>query len=62
MLNRYWSGVFIVLVFFADFELVNGGWNTYSLNANLSMHFRVGSRSPVTFRTKLYVITVNNGF
>ena len=26
------------------------------------MHFRVGSRSPVTFRTKLYVTTVNSSF
>ena len=26
------------------------------------LHFRVGSRSPVTFKTKLYVTTVNNSF
>ena len=26
------------------------------------MHFRVGSRIPVTFKTKLYVLTVNNSF
>ena len=26
------------------------------------MHFRVRSRSPVTFKTKLYVTTVNNSF
>ena len=32
----------------------------YCLNLNLSVHFRVGSRGPVTFKTKLYVTTVNN--
>ena len=26
----------------------------YCLNLNLSTHFRVGSRSPATFKTKLY--------
>ena len=26
------------------------------------MHFRVGSRSPLAFKTKLYVTTVNNSF
>ena len=34
----------------------------YRLNLNWSMHFRVRSRSPVTFKTKLYVATVNNSF
>ena len=34
----------------------------YCLNLNLSMHFRVRSRSPVTFKAKLYVTTVNNSF
>ena len=65
------SGVFIVnfeyirhvvLVFFADFEHANDVCTTYSLNINLSMHFRVGSRSPVTFKSKLCVKAVNNSF
>ena len=34
----------------------------YRLNLNWSMHFRVGSRSPLAFKTKLYVTTVNNSF
>ena len=34
----------------------------YCLNLNLSMHFRVGSRGLVTFKTKLYVTTFNNSF
>ena len=37
-------------------------WMEYCLNLNLSMHFRVRSRSPVTFKAKLYVTTVNNNF
>ena len=39
-------------VFFADFEHVNVGWIHFCLNLYLSMRFRVGSRSPVTFKTK----------
>ena len=31
-------------------------------NLNLSMSFRVGSRSPATFKTGLSVTTVNNRF
>ena len=31
-------------------------------NLNLSMSYRDGSRSPVTFKTKLSVRTVNNSF
>ena len=34
----------------------------YCLILDLSMHFRAGSRSPVTFKMKLYVTTVNNSF
>ena len=34
----------------------------YCLNQNVSMHFRVGSKSPVTFKTKLCVATVNSIF
>ena len=34
----------------------------YCLNLNLSMHFRVSTRSPVTFKIRLYVTTVNNSF
>ena len=34
----------------------------YCLNLNLFMHFRVVSRRPVTFKTKLSVTTVNNSF
>ena len=32
----------------------------YCLNLNLSMHFRIRSGRPVTFKTKLSVTTVNN--
>ena len=39
--------------FFADFDNADAGCNTLSPLSNLSMHFRVGSRSPVTFKTKL---------
>ena len=31
-------------------------------NLNLSMHFRVGYRSPVTFKTKLYVTTFSSQY
>ena len=48
--------------FFVDFEHVNGRWKTSSLNLNLSMYFRVGFRSPVTFKMKLYVTKVSNTF
>ena len=34
----------------------------YCPNLNVSMHFRVGSRKPVTFKIKLCVTTVNNSF
>ena len=34
----------------------------YCLNLNLSMQFRIGSRSPVTFKKELYVTPVNNKF
>ena len=34
----------------------------YCLSLNLSMDFRVTSRSPVTCKTKLYVTTVSNSF
>ena len=34
----------------------------YCLNLNLSMHVRVGSRSAITFKIKLYVTTVNSSF
>ena len=34
----------------------------FYLNLNLSMCFRVGSTSPVTFKTKLSITTVNNSF
>ena len=65
------SGVFIVhfeyiwhntVVFFVDFEQVMAGGVLYCLNLNSPMHFRVRSRSPVTFNTKLYVTTINNSF
>ena len=54
--TRCCSGVFII-----DFEYI---WHQilYCLNLNLSMDLRVGSRSPVTFKMMLYVITVNNSF
>ena len=54
----------VVLVF-----LVLWLWNCkmadgvlYCLNLNSAMHFRVDSRGLVTFKTKLYVTTVNNNF
>ena len=34
----------------------------YCLNLNSSMHFRLRSRSPVTFKKRLYVTTDNNNF
>ena len=34
----------------------------YCLNLNLSLHLRFGSKSPVTFKMKLYVAWVNNSF
>ena len=34
----------------------------HCLNLNLSMHFKVGSRSPAIFNMNLYVITVNSSF
>ena len=34
----------------------------YCLNLIFSMYFRVRSRSPVTFKTKLYVTIVTNTF
>ena len=46
---------------FADFEQVNGRWNTL-LPWSKSMHLRIGSRSYITFKTKFYVATVNNSF
>ena len=48
--------------FFADFDNADARCNTLSPLSNLSMHFRVGSRSPVTFKTKLCVATVDNSF
>ena len=44
------------------FEHVNGGWNTYFFNLNLSMHFRAGFRGPVKFKMKIYVTTANSNF
>ena len=49
-------------VFFADSEHVMADGILCYLTLNLPMHFRVWSRSPVTFKTKLYVIRVNNRF
>ena len=34
----------------------------YCLNPDLSIYFKVQSRSPVTLKMKLYVLTVNNSF
>ena len=67
--TRCHAGVFITtlnifdnLCFFSNFEHVMADGILYCLNLNLSMYFRVGSRSPVTFKTNLYVTTVNNSF
>ena len=57
-------------VFIANFEYI---WHVvlvclmsdeilYCLNLSLPMHFRFGSSSVVTFKTELYVNTVNNSF
>ena len=67
--TRCHAGVFITtlnifdtLCFFSNFEHVMADGILYCLNLNLSMYFRVGSRSPVTFKTNLYVTTVKNSF
>ena len=52
--------VFDMLFFFDDFEYINE--ILYCLHLNLSMHFRVGSRSLVPFKMELYVTSVNNSF
>ena len=53
--------LFFKWIRFADFEPVNGRWNTL-LPWSKYMYFRVGSRSPVTFETELFGATVNNSF
>ena len=50
------------VLFFADFEYVNAGWNTLLLNLNLYRRFRVGSWSHVTFKTKLCVTTISSHY
>ena len=47
-----------VLVFLCWLETCSGS----CLNLNLYLHFRVWSRSPISFKTKLYVTTVDNIF
>ena len=34
----------------------------FCLDLNFSMYFRVWSKSPATFKTKIFIITVNNSF
>ena len=58
-LNETWAHR--VWPFFADFEHVNGRWNTL-LPWCKSIHFRARSRNPVIIMAKLYVTTVNNSF
>ena len=62
--RRCCSGVFMVdcdmlfyRILFADLEHVNGRWNAL-LPSSKSMHFRVRSKSPVTFKSELYVTTI----
>ena len=57
-----WYFVLVCLFFFADFEHVMADVIFYCLNLNLSIYLKVQSRSPVTFKMKLYVLTVNNSF
>ena len=45
-------------MFFVDMKVVDG--ILYCLNLNLSMHFRVGSQTRVTFKTKFYLVIVNS--
>ena len=54
--------IFDTLCFYGDLEPVKVDIILYCLNLNLSMDFRVGSKSPVTFKTKLCVIAVNSSF
>ena len=53
---------FILVCFFAGFEHVMADGILYCFNLNLSIYLKVRSRSPVTFKMKLYVLTVNNSF
>ena len=52
-------------MFFADLDGIQDGMQDgilYCLNLNLSMRFSVRSRSPVIFKTKLSVATLNSSF
>ena len=51
-----WIRPWVYLLLTLNIGMANG--ILYCLNLNLSMHFRVGSRGPVTFKIKLYVTTV----
>ena len=46
----------LFLCVFAALNMLMTDKILYCLNLNVSMHFKVWSRSPVTFKTKLYVI------
>ena len=50
------------VVFFAASDHVMADGILYCFNPDLSIYFKVQSRSPVTFKMKVYVLTVNNSF
>ena len=50
----------LTLNIFDIFDMPDG--ILYCLNLNVSMGFKVGFRSRITFKTKFYVTTVNNSF
>ena len=50
---------FVLLLFFADFEDVNAGWNTFAL---IKIYLCVSDLWAVIFKMKLSVRTVNNSF
>ena len=53
---------FDTLCFYGDLEPLKVDIILYCLNLNLSMDFRVGSKSPVTFKAKVCETTINNSF
>ena len=56
----YLTHCFIDFSLTSNMKMVDGIF--YCLNLNLSMHFRVGSRSLVTFKTELFITSVNCSF
>ena len=50
--------LFVTLNFLLALNMETADGMLYCLNLNLSMHFRVESRNPATFKTKPYVAKV----